>query len=82
MPAFMTGTSKNPSVRWLKPSGEPVACVEKIKVLNENHEELRQMVRDALEDALLMGCSERHVREVMHALIDEVIPAYGEREDP
>ncbi len=69
------------TVTWLKPDGAPVSCIEKIKVLNENHEELRQMVRDALEDALLMGCSERQVREVMHALIDEVIPAFHERRD-
>lgn len=68
-------------VTWLKPDGAPVSCFEKIKVLNENHEELRQMVRDALEDALLMGCSERQVREVMHALIDEVIPGFNERRD-
>lgn len=35
-----------------------VSCVEKIKVLNENFIELRQVVLDAFEDSLLMGCNE------------------------
>ncbi|THF64459.1 hypothetical protein E6O51_03000 [Pseudothauera rhizosphaerae] len=66
---------------WRKPSGAPVSCLEKIKVLNENHAELRQTVRDIMEDALLMGCSEAQVRAAMHVLIDTVVPAFPERED-
>ncbi len=72
-------TDPHPTILWRKPDGAPVACVEKIKVLNENHAELRQMVRDLLEDALLMGCAEAHVREALHRLIDEVVPEFGER---
>lgn len=41
-------------------------------VLNENYEELRSMIKDALEDALVLGCSEKQVRESFHALIDEI----------
>ena len=40
--------------------------------LNENYEELRSMIKDALEDALVLGCSEKQVRESFHALIDEI----------
>ena len=36
---------------WRTPEGEPVSCVEKIKVLNENLAELRGLAQDALEDA-------------------------------
>jgi hypothetical protein len=63
---------------WRKPNGSPVSCTEKIKVLNQNLEELRQLARDALEDALLMGCSERQVREVLHAMIDELVSDFPE----
>ena len=52
------------SIRWLTPAGEPVACVEKLKVLTENLVELRQMAQDALEDAILMGCREDKLRDV------------------
>ena len=41
---------------WKRPDGSIVACTEKIKVLRENLEELRQMAQDAFEDALLMEC--------------------------
>ena len=65
---------------WLKPDGTPVSCVEKIKVLNENIVELRQTAQDALEDAVLMGCSEAQIRAALHELIDELINPY--LEDP
>ena len=38
--------------------GAAVSCEEKIKVLNQNLEEIRQFCQDAFEDALLMGCDE------------------------
>lgn len=48
--------SKNAIPRWEKPDGSPVSCTEKVMVLNENYEELRSMIKDALEDALVLGC--------------------------
>jgi hypothetical protein len=54
---------------WLTPEGEPVSCVDKIKVLNENLAELRALAQDALEDAVLMGCDERQVREVLQGIV-------------
>lgn len=54
---------------WRTPEGEPVACVEKIKVLNENLAELRAMAQDALEDAVLMGCDETQVRDVLAGIV-------------
>ena len=57
---------------WTKPDGTPVSCTEKVKVLNENYEELRAMLKDALEDALILGCAEDHVRASFHALIDSI----------
>jgi hypothetical protein len=54
---------------WRQPDGNPVSCVDKIKVLNENLTELQQMAQDALEDAVLMGCDERQVRDVLGRLV-------------
>jgi hypothetical protein len=54
---------------WHQPDGSPVTCKEKIKVLNENLGEVRQMAQDAFEDALLMGCDERQVRAVLAAML-------------
>jgi hypothetical protein len=61
---------------WRMPDGSPVSCLEKIKVLNENYVELRQMCQDALEDAVLMGCDEAQMRAALHALIDSLDPPY------
>jgi hypothetical protein len=61
---------------WRQPDGAPVSCVEKLKVLNENYAELRQIAQDALEDALLMGCSEEQIRAALHQLVDELSNPY------
>jgi hypothetical protein len=61
---------------WLTPEGEPVSCVEKIKVLNENLEELRALAQDALEDAVLMGGDEAQFREVLRRLAEGLINPY------
>ncbi len=63
---------------WRKPDGSPVSCVEKIKVLNENFIELKQLAQDALEDAVLLGCSEAQIRTALHELIDELDNPYNE----
>lgn len=62
----------DPWIVWLQADGTPVACQEKLKVLNENLIELRQVAQDAFEDALLMGCDKTQVRAVLHALIDSL----------
>ncbi len=54
---------------WLDPAGKALSCVEKIKVLNENLEEIRQLAQDALEDAVLMGGDEAQFRAVMADLV-------------
>ena len=54
---------------WLGPDGEPVSCVDKLALLNENLEELHEMAQEALEDAVVMGCDEKQVRQVLADLI-------------
>jgi hypothetical protein len=64
-------------IRWLDDRGEPVACVEKLKVLAETLGELQQAAQDALEDAILMGCREDQVRAVLRDLVDGLANPYG-----
>ena len=64
---------------WRQPDGTPVSCMEKIKVLNENLGEIQQMAQDALEDAVLMGCDEGQLREVLHGLVDSLTNPYKGR---
>ena len=62
---------------WQQADGVPVSCFEKIKVMNQNFEELRQMAQDALDDAILMHCSEAQVRQALHQMIDGLINSYA-----
>ena len=54
---------------WRAPDGSALSCREKIKVLNENLEELEQIAKDALEDAVIMGADETQIREVLLKLV-------------
>jgi hypothetical protein len=54
---------------WRTPEGGVVACVEKLKVMSQNLIELRQTAQDALEDAVLMGCAEDQVRDVLRQMV-------------
>ncbi|BEV70794.1 MULTISPECIES: hypothetical protein [unclassified Paludibacterium] len=62
---------------WLGPDGKPVACVEKLKVMRENLEELGQMAQDAFEDAVLMGCDENQVRAVLVSIMQALKNPYN-----
>lgn len=60
------------SIRWQQPDGSVISCEEKLKILDENLAEIRQMCQDAFEDALLMGCDELQVRGVFSAVIESL----------
>ena len=55
---------------WHAPDGTALSCRDKIKVLNENLEELQQMAQDALEDAIIMGADETQIREVLRRIVE------------
>jgi len=64
---------------WKAPDGQPLGCRDKIKVLNENLEEIREMAQDALEDAILMGCDEAQIRQVLNDLMAGLENPYGQQ---
>jgi len=61
---------------WLRDDGSVVSCVEKVKVMRENFEEIKQIAQDALEDGLLLEVSETQMREALHKLIDNLVNPY------
>ncbi len=58
-----------PEPIWRGSDGQIIACVEKLKVLRENLEEIQAACQDALDDAVLMGCEETQFREVLVRLV-------------
>ncbi|MFI5033221.1 MAG: hypothetical protein ACHQPH_21225 [Reyranellales bacterium] len=55
---------------WRQSDGKPVSCLEKIKVLNQNIQEIETLCADALEDGVLMGCDADQIKQALHELID------------
>lgn len=61
---------------WIRHDGSVVSCIEKIKVMRENFEEIKQIAQDAFEDGLLLEVSETQMRETLHQLINELVNPY------
>jgi hypothetical protein len=62
--------------KWVRDDGSVVSCTEKVKVMTENFDEIKQIAQDALEDGLLMEVSEVQMREALHALVESLINPY------
>ncbi len=62
---------------WQRDDASIVSCTEKIKVMKENFDELKQIAQDALEDGLLMEVSETQMREALHKLVDDLVNPYS-----
>lgn len=45
-------------------------------MMSENLEEIRQLCQDALDDAVLMGCDDRQVRQVFIELVGKLDNPY------
>ncbi|MDE2517503.1 MAG: hypothetical protein KGL12_15860 [Rhodospirillales bacterium] len=58
---------------WPQPDGTPLACREKLRMLEENHAELSQMLRDTFEDAVLMGVDEAAMREILTGMVAALV---------
>ena len=64
---------------WLKPDGTVLACVEKIKVLNENLAEIHTLAQDAMDDAVLMGGTQDQIKRTLLELIESLESQYPEQ---
>ena len=64
---------------WRQPDGKPVSCLEKIKVLNQNIQEIETLCADALEDGVLMGCDADQIKAALHELIDGLEKPYVDK---
>lgn len=68
-----------PPRHWPQPDGTPIACREKIKVLEENWRELAQTLQDAYEDAVLMGVDPVEMKRLLADLVAALTSPGGGR---
>ncbi|QDH16951.1 hypothetical protein [Swingsia samuiensis] len=57
---------------WVDQEGSPVSCVEKLRVLRENEDEIRQVLQDAFEDGVLMGVTPEGMRRSFEAMLNDL----------
>ena len=67
---------KKPLPTWLRDDKSIVACTEKIKVMQENFDEIQQLMQDAFEDGVLMEVSEAQMREALIIIVDSLVNPY------
>lgn len=72
----MSTPAKSAWPKWVRDDNSVVACTEKVKVMTENFDEIKQIAQDALEDGLLMEVSEEQMREALHRLVDMLVNPY------
>jgi hypothetical protein len=72
----MSANDESRWAKWCRDDGSVVSCTEKVKVMNENLDELAQMAQDLFEDGLLMEVSEAQMRTVLHQLIESLHNPY------
>jgi hypothetical protein len=72
----MSANDESRWAKWCRDDGSVVSCTEKVKVMNENLDELAQMAQDLFEDGLLMEVSEAQMRTVLNQLIEQLRNPY------
>ena len=50
---------------WLGKNKLKISCKEKIKVLNENIDEINEMISEVYDEAILLGIDEKQFKDVL-----------------
>ena len=64
---------------WKTKDDEIVSCEEKVKVLNENYDEIKTIIQNSFDDAILMGCDEDDFKKKIYDLIKNIDFSYKQK---
>lgn len=64
---------------WKTIDGKIVSCTEKIKVMQQNIEELQQIAQDLFEDGILMDIDPKQLQEYLQQLMLQLRNPYARR---
>ena len=64
---------------WKGPGGEVIACAEKVKVLEENWNDILSMLQEALDDAVLMGVSQEQFKREYARMVGSLESGYKDK---
>ena len=57
---------------WVGKDKLRISCKEKIKVLNDNIDDLQEMLTDIFDEATLIGVDENQLKKVLHDIIKDM----------
>ena len=58
--------------KWLTTQQEPLACKEKIELLNENIFEILNLAEEILDESILMGVDPKQTKSIIKKAIDNI----------
>ena len=64
---------------WRSKDNKIISCDETNKVLNENYEELKILVQNIYDDAILIGCDEEDFKKKIKILVDDLHFSLGKK---
>ncbi len=64
---------------WYSSDGKIISCTEKIKVMQQNINELFQLAQDAFEDGVLMGIDPNQLRDSFIDLMSKLDSPYPDK---
>jgi len=59
-------------LKWFSKEKKVISCDETNKVLNENYEEIKTLIQNAFDDAILIGCDEKDFKEKIKTLLESL----------
>ena len=65
-------------IKWFDTNGKVISCNEKIKVMNQNIEEVCQLMQYLLEDGILMGIDECQIKSVLQQIVSQLENPYNQ----
>ena len=64
---------------WYSKERKVISCDETNKVLNENYDEIKMLIQNAFDDAVLIGCDEKDFKEKIQNLIENMEFSLGKK---
>ena len=63
---------KDKEYLWVDKNKKVISCDESNKILNENFYEVKNIIQNSFDDAILMGCDENDFKKKVSVFIDEL----------
>ena len=63
---------KDKEYLWVDQNKKVISCDESNKILNENFYEVKNIIQNSFDDAILMGCDENDFKKKVSVFIDEL----------